>query len=351
MTTVPHGQSPGPSTPRQRGDVGRLVIFAPNWLGDVVMALPAIADVCRTLPGGVVRVAARPSVAPLFAMVSGIGDVVTLRSGGAAGGAAAAALREGRFDSALLLPNSMHAALVAWRADIAERWGYRTDWRGPLLTRGVPQPRRGHTAEYFQHLVRELGFPSGPLEPRLEVPEASRDAGVTLLSQEGWDGRRPLVAIAPGAAYGASKRWPPESFAAVADALTREGAAVAMIGSASDRKAGREVLDALPNGAGVIDLMGRTDLLSLAGVLSSCRALVANDSGAAHVGAALGIGVTAMYGPFPESENRPLGRPEPAVLTHRVWCRPCLLRECPIDHRCLRGISVEAVLTAARRSL
>jgi heptosyltransferase-2 len=100
-----------------------------------------------------------------------------------------------------------------------------------------------------------------------------------------------------------------------------------------------------------INLIGRTDLPTLAGVLVNCRALVSNDSGAMHFGAALGVSVTAVFGPTDERATRPLGTVEPVVLTHKVWCRPCMLPECPIDHRCMRRVKVEAVLGAARRTL
>jgi len=354
MTTVTHAPSPGPSAaapaPRTPG-LKRLLVFAPNWLGDAVMALPAIADVRRGRPDLTIDVAARPAVAPLFGLVPGVGDVTVLPAGGLLAGAVPRELQDRSYDAALILPNSFQAALTAWRAGIPERWGYRTDCRGPLLTRGVARPGRVHQAAYYQRLAHELGFASGPLEPRLEVPAVARRAAGDLLTAGGWDGRAPLVALAPGAAYGGAKRWPPESFAALATALAADGVSSVLVGSAADRLAGQEVAAALGAGVRAIDLVGRTDLPGLAGVLAHCRGLVSNDSGAMHVGAALGVSVTAMFGPTIERETRPLGRPDPVVLTHQVWCRPCMLRECPLDHRCMRGISVEAVLAAARRSL
>jgi heptosyltransferase-2 len=98
------------------------------------------------------------------------------------------------------------------------------------------------------------------------------------------------------------------------------------------------------------DLVGRTTLPALAGVLTRCRALVTNDSGAMHLAAAAGVAVTAVFGPTNERATRPAGDAH-VVLTHPVWCRPCMLRECPIDHRCMRGVGVAAVLDAARRTL
>jgi heptosyltransferase II len=323
--------------------VKRLVVFAPNWLGDAVMALPAIADVRRGLPAASVDVAARPSVAPLFAMVPDVADVVSIDRG-----RVVAALRDRQYDAALLLTNSFQSALSARRAGIGERWGYRTDFRAPLLTRRVVAPVSVHQAEYYQHLVRALGFATGALVPRVDLPAAARAAASDLLRREGWDGRAPLVALAPGAAYGGAKRWPATSFAGVARRLTEAGATAVLIGSAADAEIGGEVAAALGSSYTAIDLIGRTDLPTLGGVLAGCRALVTNDSGAMHLAAALGVPVVAMFGASNEHKSRPLGAGRRVVLSHEVWCRPCMLRECPLTHACMRGISVDAVVEAAR---
>ena len=329
----------------------RIVILAPNWLGDAVMALPAIADVRRQAPDAVIAVAARPSVAPLFAMVREVNRAIPLKPRRRMSEwlDAGAELRGERFDAAILLPNSFQSAFTASRAGIAERWGYRTDWRRGLLTRGVQPPVGVHQVEYYQHLVRALGCPSGSSEPAIHVTAEMRDAGRAVLRGAGWDGRAPLVALAPGAAYGGAKRWPPEYFAELARALHADGVACVMVGSAADRATGDEIAGGC-GGRRPIDLIGATDLAALAGVLVQCRSLVSNDSGAMHLGAALGVPVTAMFGPTNDRATRPLA-PGHVVLTHSVWCRPCMLRECPLDHACMRGISASAVYEAARRTV
>jgi len=336
----------------------RLVVLAPNWLGDAIMALPAIADVRRAAPEASITIAARPVIAPLFALVPAVDRTIvlqrrlTLRTAGS-WRELGAELADHQFDTALLLPNSIHAALVAARARIPERWGYRAGWRGALLTRAVPRAFGLHQAEYYQRLVQALGFPNGPIEPSVVVPPAAREAAACLLKKAGWDGERPLVALAPGAAYGGAKRWPPPSFAGVVAALAADGVRCVMIGSAADAATGEEVghaLGRIDSPPPLISLIGRTDLATLAGVLSHARALVTNDSGAMHLGAAVGVSVTAVFGPTDETATRPLGAAH-RVLLHPVWCRPCMLRECPIDHRCMRGVGVAAVVAAARRSL
>jgi len=363
--------------------MNRLLVFAPNWLGDAVMALPAIADVRRAERDLSITVAARRPLAPFFSMVGDVNDVISLEPRRPSGGVAAwrdlgAELRGKPFEAALLLPNSFRAALMARRAGIPERWGYRTEWRGPLLTRGVDRAPSGvHQVDYYQQLVHALGFPNGPVAPRLEISPELGGAGARALGDAGWDRRAPLVALAPGAAYGGAKRWPAASFAELAQALVGDGIAVVLVGSAADASTGQQIVAGLAGRAPVFNLIG-TDLLVLAGVLVNCRALVGNDSGATHLAAALGVSVTAVFGPTDERVTGPRGEvrlkadatyatggasdsrgvrlhPDhvttPTVLTHPVWCRPCGLRECPLDHRCMRGVGVDSVHAAARRAL
>jgi heptosyltransferase-2 len=338
----------------------RLVILSPNWLGDAVMALPAIADVRRAAPDASITIAARAAIAPLFRLVPEVDDTIVLSTPApihdvARWAALGAELAGGGFDTALLLPNSMHAALLASRAGIAERWGYRAGWRGRLLTRAIARPSGSHQVEWYQHLVGALGFPNGPAQPRIAVAPEARDAAARLLTAGGWDGRAPIVALAPGAAYGGAKRWPPAFFGELASALAADGVSCVMVGSAADKATTDEVARAAfaPGAlrrAALHDLTGRTDLPALAGVLTLCRTLVTNDSGAMHLAAAAGVGVTAVFGPTDDTATRPLGDAH-AILTHPVWCRPCMLRECPLDHACMRGIGVADVLASARRTL
>jgi heptosyltransferase-2 len=331
----------------------RLVILSPNWLGDAVMALPAIADVRRAAPDASITMAARAAIASLFQLVPEVDGTIVLSKPAALHDVArwrslGTELSEGRFDTALLLPNSMHAALLVSRAGIPERWGYATAWRGPLLTRAIPRSSGLHQVESYQQLVRALGFASGPVEPRVRVPQEARGAASRLLTEAGWDGRAPLVALAPGAAYGGAKRWPPQYFGELSSALAADAVSSVMVGSAADAATAADVARAGPGGR-LHNLVGRTTLSDLAGVLTLCRTLVTNDSGAMHLAAAAGVSVTAMFGPTDDTATRPLGEAH-TILTHPVWCRPCMLRECPLDHRCMRGIDVAAVLASTRRT-
>ncbi len=342
----------------------RVVVLAPNWLGDVIMALPALTAVRQWFPSAHVAAAARAAVADVVRMTGVADEVVALQGRGAwrdgAGRAAdAARLRDGRFDIAILLPNSFHAAWLVWRAGIGQRWGYRRDARGLLLTRAPAPPGKPTTqAAYYAGLVRALGGPDAVLTAALQVDQAARESAAAMLRAEGWGGE-PLVAFAPGAAFGPAKRWPADRVAAVAVELAlTAGVRPVLVGTAADRDAIAEVQAHYRRAGGAavlpaIDLGGRTDLPALAGVFTWCGAVLSNDSGAMHLAAAAGAAVTAVFGPTDEDATAPLPHPgagAATVVAGEAWCRPCLLRRCPIDHRCMTSIDparVAATLAAA----
>ena len=347
-------------------------VFAPNWLGDAVMALPAIADLKRHFAASRFVVAARSSVGSLFELVPGIDGVVTLKwrarpfSGRTlrddilalrrscdpdADGAEGSAVR----GAALMLPNAFATAWLAKRALFVERWGYATDWRRRLLTRPVRVPAASmHQGRYYQQLTEALGVASGPLEPRVEVPDAVRQQAREQLNRAGWDGRQTLVAMAPGAAYGTAKRWLPTYFAEVIASLRDVDVRTVLVGSAADAETVRMILGyESARAAQPIDVVGATSLHGLAGVLTIAGACVSNDSGAMHLAGAIGTPLVALFGPTRETETAPLIRTNGYrdVLLDPVWCRPCMLRECPIDHRCMKGLKPASVLESVRRAL
>ena len=333
----------------------RVLVISPNWLGDAVMALPAIADVRRHYPDARMTVAARRAVAGLFHLAPVVDDVLVLEWRGKLLRRGPlqddlARLREVKADIAILFPNAFSAAWITRRAGVPERWGYAADWRRPLLSRAVGRPTRSvHQAEYYQHLVRELGIATSPPEPVLVVPPAAADAARALLVARGWDASRPMVTIAPGAAYGTAKQWIPAHYARLVTLLVKtEGAQCVLVGSAADAETTRGIRDMVPESErrDVIDLAGDTTLATLAGVMTASRAFVSNDSGAMHVASAVGVPVAALFGPTREYETAPLPRSgrRVEVLIHPVWCRPCMLRECPIDHRCMKRLLPERVL-------
>jgi heptosyltransferase-2 len=328
----------------------KIVIRAPNWLGDAVMALPAMEAIRRALPEAFVTVAAIPSVAPIFEEQTSArqDSLVTLSDRRTE----IRQLRGGGFDTILLLPNSFRTAWTARRAGIPERWGFAVNMRTPLLTKHVPLPRTDvHQSTYYLELVRGLGIPAEERLPKIAVTARTATRAAKLLEAAGVAATAsPIVGFAPGAAYGHAKRWPPSRVMDVIVRLTRErGATCVLLGAPSDRDAGREIESSLPSDVRAINLIGRTDLREFAGVLARCRAFVSNDSGGMHLAAAMGVPVTAIFGPTDERVTAPLG--EHDVLIHQVFCRPCMLRDCPIDHRCMKRIDVDSVLTSVTAHL
>jgi heptosyltransferase-2 len=336
-----------------------IVVMTPNWLGDAVMALPAVGAVRHHYPAARLVVAARDWVAGVFRMVSGVDDVVVLEARGGWRGAAAwradaEALASVHAGLAVILPNSFRSAWTARRAGIGQRWGYAADWRTPLLTRSVRKPRGPlHQADYYMALVTALGMPAAGEPARIVVPDDVKTRAAALLARHGVDGEGVLVGMAPGAAYGGAKQWPPERFARVARLLNeRHGVVSVLVGSAADRAASRRI----DGGRALIDLVGQTDLPLLLGVMTRLRAFVTNDSGAMHLAAAAGLPVTAIFGPTRERGTAPLPSASASaapreILTSDVWCRPCMLRECPFDHRCMTGIDPERVCASVERQI
>ena len=325
----------------------RVLVRAPNPLGDAVMALPAMAALRAAFPDAAVVVAAAPSIAPLFHEHTPLRpeEVLTVDKD-----SEAAMLKGARPDIAILLPNSFRTAWVCRQAGIPNRWGYRAHGRALLLTRGVKRPRGPrHQSEFYLHLVRELGFEAPSSIPRIGISAATRARVEQLLDRSDIARDAPIVGIAAGAAYGHAKRWPPARVAELVSRLSSRGAIVVLVGAAGDRDAGREIESAVPASARLVNLIGRTDLRQLAGLLAACHAFVSNDSGAMHLAAAAGVPVAAIFGPTDERATAPLGDHD--VIIHQVFCRPCMLRDCPIDHRCMRGISVDVVFDAVVRRL
>ncbi len=240
------------------GEVTRLLVRAPNWLGDAVLALPALGAIRRAYAGRAIVIAAAPSIAPLFEEVTPAAPdqiVVIDRAG------EAAKIRTAGADAALLLTNSFRTAWAARMARVPQRCGYATAGRGFLLTKRVRPPRgRVHQTEYYRRLVSGLGIETGDDGPRLEPrPRTSERAGA-LLRRSGVAEDERLVGFAPGAAYGHAKRWPPDRVAGVIAALSARGLTAVLVGAAGDRETGRAIESALPAGTRIVNLIGRTTL-------------------------------------------------------------------------------------------
>jgi heptosyltransferase-2 len=335
--------------------IRRILVRQVNWVGDAVLTLPALEALDRRFPLAEMALLARPWVAGLFAGHPAVDRIIDYRSEDAHWGIRgrwrlAAALKEERFDLAVLFPNSMEAAVIPWLAGIPRRIGHPTDGRRCLLTHVVSTESAAgrHQVEWYLAVVRALGA-NGTQTVRLPVTEAVRRRSGELLRQYGIAPAGLLVALNPGSAYGNAKRWPADRFAAVADRLVESrGATILLIGSEGERPVLDTVAAQMRRPA--VNLGGRTDLSALVGVLERVDLLISNDTGAMHVAVAVGTPVLAIFGPTDAVATGPLGR-SARVVCASVPCSPCLLRECPIDHRCMTGVTVPQVLQAARSLL
>jgi heptosyltransferase-2 len=327
-----------------------MVVLCPNWLGDAVLAVPTLANLRRSFADATISLLTRPQLSDLFRASPFVDQLLEIphrhQFAWAVNG-----LRRQRFDLAMLLTNSFRAALITALAGVPNRVGYATDGRWPLLTVGVIPPARGslHQADYYLHLPRALGWDAWEVPKGLAIPPGGDEEARRLLDASGVGPDVPLIGLTPGAAYGPAKRWPIERFARAADLLAeRRGTTTLLFGGPAETSLTGRIRRIMR--AAAVDLGGRTSLGTFASLLGRCRLLLTNDTGAMHLAAALGVSCVALFGPTDPQLTGPLGRGH-RVLRTPPACSPCRYRDCPIDHRCLRAIDVEAVVAAAESVL
>jgi heptosyltransferase-2 len=339
----------------------KILIRATNWIGDAIMALPALRVVRERFPEAKITILARPSVADLYRGQKISDELIAYDPKGAHAGLGgrerlAQELRAHGFDVALLLQNAFDAAWLAWRAGIPQRIGYARDGRSLLLTKRIPVPRPGeippHEQFYYLELLRRVGWIDAlPQETCVKLnvlAEYARRAEEALISA-GARKNVARIAIGAGASYGSAKCWPPDRFAVFVNRFrTRTDADVILFGTAAEQ----QVSDAIAAGINgpSISLVGKTTTADLPALLSRCQLFVGNDSGAMHVAAAVGLPVVAVFGPTDPHGTAPITA-RCTIIQEKPYCSPCFLRRCPIDHRCMTRVQPEAVDAAARNWL
>ncbi|HEX9158053.1 MAG TPA: lipopolysaccharide heptosyltransferase II [Syntrophales bacterium] len=337
--------------------ISKVLIRGTNWIGDVVMTFPAIGSVRETLPTAWITVLVKPWVADLVRMHPAVDEVMVYERPGRHDGfggllALARELRGKRFDAAILLQNAIEAAVIARLARIPVRAGYSTDARGLLLTHPVkrtPESKTVHQSLYYLEMLKALGFRSSGTMVKIQPTEQQKLSADRLLGQFGIAGRRPIVGMAPGAAYGPAKRWFPERFAAVADRLAgRFTCPVVLFGSSGDRANTEAVQSASKNT--FIDIAGKTNLGDAIALIARCDLFVTNDSGLMHVAGALGVPTVAIFGSTNPQTTYPLGE-RTLIVRRPVDCSPCLKKECPTDFRCMDLVTVDEVYDESIRLL
>ena len=319
------------------------VVIGLNWVGDNVLALPTYRALHhRFRSEGGIAVAAPEHIASLLAAMGLFRKVLpfngTTRE-------RISVLKSGRFRRAVILPNSFRAAMIAYAAGIGERWGYRTDARGLLLTHGIKRNQeRGHQLDDYAPLLAAINAPRVVDEiPTLKLPVHIREKARKKMRAAGVRLDRPLFGLHAGGLYGRAKHWGDERYGEIAERLLEDGYSVVMLTSPGERAQA----EAIAAQHGDIPVLGGDgDVLQLAASIAHCSVIVTNDSGPLHLAAALAVPSVSIFGPTDPARTVIPGATR--VVRKDVDCGPCYERECPLrDHRCMAGISVDEVYTAA----
>jgi lipopolysaccharide heptosyltransferase II len=334
----------------------KILIRATNWVGDAILALPALRAVRTRFPDAELAIVARPYVADLYRDQQICNQLISYDAKGIHAGLSGRArlaheLRAQKFDIAILLQNAFDAAWLAWRAKIPERIGYARDARSLLLTKAVPVPKPGeipaHEKFYYLELLRRAGWldslPDESFIP-ITVPELKRRRAAEFLVESGARPQSLRVAIGAGASYGSAKCWPPPRFGELASRLQAQNDAdVILFGTAAEAAVSNVIAARMRQPP--IDLTGKTAIADLPALLSQCHLFIGNDSGAMHVAAAVGIPVLAIFGPTDPLGTAPV-TPRCTIVQEKPYCSPCFLRRCPTDHRCMTKVTPDMVEAA-----
>jgi heptosyltransferase-2 len=341
--------------------IERIVVRGTNWVGDAVMTIPALRQLRRLFPDAHITLATRAWAKGLFADSDFLDDLQVHEGSGLR--SVVQQVRQWRkrnFDLAILLPNSLETALVASLARVPLRIGYATDGRQALLTHPLPLPEwreYKHEVFYYLKIVAELewllkqeqSFLNTQPDGSLEVSDARKSRARDSLRARGVPEGNLLVALCPGSINSRAKRWPAERYAALADRLVDElGAQVLLVGSNAEADVSLEVSKQMRNQP--LTLAGQTDLAELVATLSLVDLLVTNDTGPAHIASALGRPTLVIFGPTNPLTTRPFS-PFGEIVRKPPDCAPCMLRDCPIDHRCMTAITPADVFERARTLL
>jgi heptosyltransferase-2 len=337
--------------------IERIVVRGTNWVGDAVMTIPALRQLRRLFPKAHITLATRSWAEGLFADADFL-DALQVHDGSGLRSVVQQVRqwRKGNFDLAILFPNSLETALVASLARVPLRIGYATEGRQALLTHPLALPEwrsSKHEVFYYLQIVAELEwwltkgqtFQDTQPDGSLEVSAARKSAARAFLSEHGIAGSERTVALCPGSINSRAKRWPTERYAALADKLIDDGARVLLVGSAGEAEVSAEVARHMRRDP--VLLTGQTDLAQLVAVLSLVDLLVTNDTGPAHIASALGRPTLVIFGPTNPLTTRPFS-PYGEIIREPPDCAPCMLRDCPIDHRCMTAITPDAVFERAR---
>lgn len=329
---------------------GPILLRVPNWVGDAVLALPAVAALCEAFRRRAVVVMARRGIAPLFVGQDGITDVILVPGRGLDRLSTMRRALPDRPAVAVVFPDSMGAAAELAVARPRSSWGYGGGLRGVALDVLLPRRWARGRHRWEKYALLAAAVTGRPVAERYPIRAAPGDMGAAdaLFTEAGLaGGGTPIVGLVPGA-HASSRRWPADRFAELASALEREGVRVVLLGAAGDGPLTSAIAGlAEPSPA---DWAGRTTLPVLAEIFRRLDFVVTNDTGPMHLAAAVGTPLVDLCGAADERETGPRG-PASEVLVHPIHCRPCVKNVCAYNLGCMTGIPVGAVLERVRARL
>ncbi len=333
----------------QRMDFKNIIVRMPNWIGDLVMSVPVLAELKKRFPSAKITTMVQGLAGELLQADPHIDEVFCFKKTSMFGRRdkrrnIIEKLRRGKYDLGILLTNSFSSAWWFWQGDIKKRLGFFAHGRRFLLTDGMAYPKeRSHLVLTYKTLLEPLGIPPSPTPPQLYLfPDEIAKTKQLLATTYGIPLGSPLIGINPGAAYGSAKCWLPERFREVALTMVdKTDATVLFFGDANGVSLTKEICRDLP--PRVVNLAGMTSLRELMCLISLCDVLLTNDSGPMHIAAALGTEVVALFGSTDPVVTGPYGGG--TVILKQVKCSPCFQRTCPIDFRCMKEITAEEVIS------
>ena len=318
----------------------RILIRGSNWLGDSIISIPAVRAIKAGRPDAHITIAAPEKLSAVWKLVPEVDEIVPLTNGSLFS-AVRLVRQQPPFDVAVLFPNSLRSALEIWLAGVPRRVGYRGHHRRWLLNQIVPDQQQPGPPRHQVHHYLDIARTLGTREVMSTISPNERK------SPRGAPHRR--IGLCPGAEYGPAKRWLPERFAEVAMAVSEQlSAEWILFGTTKDTDVGTIIEEKLSDHC--VNRIGRTSLDQLIAELRECELLLTNDTGTMHLATVLGVPVVAIFGSTEPSLTGPLGSGH-RVLRHQVECSPCFLRECPIDFRCMKAVTVDEVVGAVLSTL
>ncbi|MBU4208531.1 MAG: lipopolysaccharide heptosyltransferase II [Proteobacteria bacterium] len=339
------------------GKIKRILIRATNWVGDAIITTPAIRAVRKNFPEAKISLLAKPWVAPIFYNNPYIDNILLYDAAGKHKGLSgiprlSRELRKKNFDIAILFQNAFEAALIAFWAGIPNRLGYNTDARSLLLTHCIrlkPAMKRVHQIDYYLGILEGASLKSDGRQLTLVVTDEERKHTEEILAKHGITGEDRLIGINPGAVFGSAKRWFPERYATLGVRLQEySGARIAIFGGPGEKALGQYISELMESRC--VNFCGKTSLREAIALIERCQLFITNDSGLMHVAAALDTPQIAIFGSTDYVTTRP-SSPKSQIIRVPVPCSPCLKPDCPIDHRCMKNITVEMVYDAAVKLL